>query len=431
MPEHAGLTTPTTSRRSFLQRSTAATVGGALLGNLAIGRAAHAAGSDVLSIGLVGCGGRGSGAAANALNADPNTRLTAVADVFADRLAGSLTNLKKQYADRVDVPAERQFVGFDAYRQLIDSGVDVVLLATPPHFRPAHFRACIEADKHVFVEKPVAVDAPGVRHVLETVKMSQRKNLSVVSGLCWRYDFGVRETMKRAIDGAIGQIVAIQENYNAHGLWHRPRQEHWSDMEWQMRNWLYFTWLSGDHNVEQHVHSLDKAAWLMGEEPPTSAIGLGGRQTRTDPKFGHIFDHHAVVYEYAGGVRLYSFCRQQDGCSSDVSDQFLGTKGICDVLRNTIRGETNWRYQGPKSNMYDQEHRELLAGIRSGNIINNGLYMARSTMLAVMGRMATYTGKKITWDEAINSQEDLTPPAYEWGPLPTPPVAMPGITPFV
>ena len=423
------------SRRSFLKQSTTAAIGGALAATLPIARGAHAAGSDVLSVGLIGCGGRGTGAAAQALSADPNVKLTAMGDAFADRLSDSLSRLKKEdaIADKLDVPQERRFVGFDAYRQVIDSGVDVVLLCTPPHFRPAHLEAAVEAGKHVFCEKPVAVDGPGVRRVLETTRAAEAKNLSIVSGLCWRYDEGVRETMKRVMDGAIGRIVAIQENYNTGGLWMKPRLDAWSDMEWQMRNWLYFTWLSGDYNVEQHVHSLDKAAWLMHEEPPVQAVGLGGRQVRVEPAYGHIFDHHAVVYEYADGVKLFSYCRQQDGCANDVSDQFMGTLGRASVLQHKIwsaDGELTWRYRGPKPSMYQVEHNELFASIRSANPINNGLYMARSTMLAILGRMATYTGKSVTWDEALNSTENLTPPAYEWGDLPTPPVAMPGRTPF-
>lgn len=431
MPQPTSSTVP--SRRDFLKTTTAGVLGGMALGGLAIGRSAYAGGNDELKVGLIGCGGRGTGAAANALNADPNVKLTALGDTFADRLRGSLEQLKKQaeIAGKIDVPPDRQFVGFDAYQKVIDSGVDVVVLATPPHFRPAHLKAAVEAGKHVFCEKPVAVDAPGVRSVYETSRLAKEKNLSIVSGLCWRYDPGVRETMKRVLDGAIGDIVAIQENYLTGTLWSHPRQPDWSDMEWQLRNWLYFTWLSGDHNVEQHVHSLDKALWAMGDQPPVKATGLGGRQVRIEPQFGHIFDHHAVVYEYPGGVRVFSFTRQQDGCAGDVEDYMLGTKGRCEVLRHAIEGENAWRYQGPKGNMYQVEHNELFAAIRSGNPINNGQYMTSSTMMAILGRMATYTGKTITWDEALASQESLAPPAYDWISLEVPPVAMPGRTPLV
>lgn len=419
------------SRRDFLRRSTAVAVGGSMVSSLAFSRTAHAGGDDVLRVGLIGCGGRGTGAAAQALAADKNTKLVAMGDAFGDRLQSSLETIRREAGDKVAVTPETSFVGFDAFQKVLDSGVDVVVLATPPHFRPAHLKAAIDAGKHVFCEKPVAVDGPGVRSVLATAELAKEKNLSIVSGLCWRYDYGVRETMQRVRDGEIGDIVAIQENYNAGSLWMKPRQPEWSDMEWQLRNWLYFTWLSGDFNVEQHVHSLDKAAWAMGDEPPVRCVGLGGRQVRTEPEYGHIFDHHAVQYEYANGVRLFAYCRQQDGCTTDVDDYILGTKGRATVLKNRIEGPNEWRYRGQKNNMYQTEHDELFAAIRSGQPINNGVYMARSTMLAIMGRMATYTGREITWDQAINSTEDLTPSAYEWGSLAVAPVAMPGRTPFV
>jgi len=285
------------------------------------------------------------------------------------------------------------------------------------------------------MEKPVAVDAPGVRSVLESVKLAEQKKLSIVSGLCWRYHAGVRETMKRIHDGAIGDIVAIQENYNTNGMlnWHRGSNPKWSPMEYQLRNWLFYTWLSGDHNVEQHVHSLDKAAWLMHEEPPVQATGLGGRQVRTDPKYGQVFDHHAVYYEYPNGVRLYSFCRQQDGTATDTEDYFFGTQGSCQVIANKIfdrKGNVTWQFRGKSKNMFHAEHDELFASIRSGKPINNGLYMARSSMLAILGRMATYTGQTITWTKALESQQDLTPEKYEWGPAPKSSVAVPGITEF-
>jgi len=299
-------------------------------------------------------------------------------------------------------------------------------------FRPAHIKAAIDAGKHIFAEKPVAVDAPGVRSVLASCEEARKKNLSVVSGLCWRYHKGMRETIQQVHDGTVGRVVALQCNYNAGALWMKPRQPGWTDMEWQLRNWLYFTWLSGDHNVEQHVHSLDKMAWVMKDEYPVRAVGMGGRQARTQPEYGHIFDHHAVCYEFAGGVRCFSFCRQQAGTAHDVSDWVFGTNGTADLMRHSVTGETAWRYRpernAPKENMYQQEHDELFASIRSGHPINNGEYMAKSTLMAIMGRMATYTGQVITWEQALHSTEDLTPPKYEFGPLPLPPVAVPGVT---
>ncbi len=423
----------TKSRREFLKMTAAAA------GSLALSRSAHAAGSDVLRVGLIGCGGRGAGAAANALGADANTRLVAMADLFGDRLQSTLGALKREFRDRVDVDSERSFVGFDAYQRLVECAVDVVLLATTPHFRPIHLKACVDAGKHVFCEKPVAVDAPGVRSVLATCEEAAAKKLNVVSGLCWRYDYGVRETMKRVLDGAIGRIVAIRETYNAGTLWQRPRQPQWTEMEYQIRNWLYFTWLSGDHNCEQHVHSLDKAAWAMHDEPPLRAWGLGGRQVRTDAIYGDIFDHHAVCYEYADGVQVYSYCRQMAGCSNEVSDLFLGTEGRADILANKIydvKGKVVWHYQGPKPGMYDVEHQELFAAVRSGKTINNGRYMARSTMLAILGRMVTHSGQAITWDEAIDSKRKLAPERYDFDAAPPTapgkdgkyPVDVPGVT---
>lgn len=419
------------SRRDFLKQSGAAVAVGTLAGTLGVARSAHAGCDDVLKVGLIGCGNRGTGAAKNALLADKNVKLTAIGDTFADRIADSLSSLKKEVPEnKIDVADDHSFVGFDAYQKVLASGVDVVLLCSPPHFRPAHFKAAVEAGKHIFAEKPVAVDAPGVRSVLATAEEARKKGLSVVSGLCWRYHQPKRELMNRIHDGAVGDVVAMQCNYNTGGLWVKPRKPGWSDMEWQIRNWLYFTWLSGDHNVEQHIHSLDKAAWVMKDEPPVKATGLGGRQVRVQSEYGNIFDHHAVVYEYANGVKLFAYCRQQDHCSMDVNDYILGTKGKVDVMAHTITGENNWRRRGPNPNMYQVEHDELFASIRSGKPIDNSLYMARSTMLAIMGRMATYTGQTVTWDQALNSQEDLTPPTYGWTSLPVASVALPGVTKF-
>ncbi len=422
------------SRRSVLQAGSAAALVTSL-GALTAPRAVHASVSEEIRIGLVGCGGRGTGAAANALTAESGAVLVAVGDAFEDRASKSLINLKKNaaLADRVRVTPETTFVGFDAYKQVIASGVDVVLLATPPHFRPAHLEACVAAGVHAFVEKPVAVDGPGVRRVLEACRQAEEKGLTVVSGLCYRYHLPMRETVRRIHDGAIGRVVAIESIYNAGGLWHVPRAEGMSDMEWQLRNWLYFTWLSGDHNVEQHIHSLDKAAWVLDGYPKV-CYGTGGRQQRTGPEFGHIYDHHAVVYEYEGGTRVFSHCRQMVGTTGNTADHVLGTQGAGDLMRQIIRsdGQDAWRYRGPGGDMYVQEHRELFAALRESKPINNGEFMSHSTLMAIMGRLATYTGKTVTWEQALNSQEDLSPPAYDWDvELPMPPVAVPGRTPLV
>ncbi len=433
------------SRRGFLMTSTIM-IPAAMAGSLAISRSAHAAGDGTLKVGLVGCGGRGSGAAVNALNADRGAKLVAMADAFADRLQSSRARLKKMKSDQVAVDDDHCFDGFDGYKKLIESGVDVVLLASPPHFRPKHLKACVEAGKHVLCEKPVAVDAPGVRSILATCEEAKKKNLSIVSGLCWRYNPGIRETIKRVHDGAIGRIVALQTTRNGGYAWHRGRKPQWTEMEFQLRNWYYFTWLSGDHNVEQQVHGIDKCSWAMRDEPPASAWALSGRQVRTDPKWGDIFDHHAVVYEYASGVRMYAFARQQPGCYNDYSEILLGTKGRCNLQKHRIEGETNWRHktkrhwphEGPKG-MHQIEQDELFASIRAGKPINNGHYMCQSTLIGILGRMVGYTGQMITWDEIVNSKQDLSPESYAWDADPPTlpdetgnyPVAVPGVTKFV
>jgi myo-inositol 2-dehydrogenase/D-chiro-inositol 1-dehydrogenase len=438
------------SRRHFLR--TAAAVGGSVL---AIHRGAHAAGSDILRVGLIGCGSRGTGAAANAVNADPGARLVAMADAFGDRLEGSLKLLKERFPDQVDVDKSRCFVGFDAYKDLIASGVDVVLMAAPPHFRPLHLAAAIEAGKHVFAEKPVGVDATGVRSVLASCELAKKKDLCVVSGLCWRYDTVIRETIKRVHDGAIGDIVAVQTTRNLGYLWHRPRQPEWTEMEFQMRNWYYFTWLSGDHNVEQQIHGIDKCSWALQDKPPAKAWAISGRQVRVDPKYGDIYDHLAVVYEYDNGTRMYALARQQPGCYNDYSEWLIGTKGRCDLQKGRITGETNWSYgqqagdlsgnspkkirKGGLRPMHQVEQDELFAAIRSGKCINNGEYMCQSTLLAILGRTAGYTGQEITWEQMKQSKQDLSPKRYAFdatpptvmGPDGKYPVAMPGVTKFV
>lgn len=419
------------TRRNFLKTSTAAVVASSLAASLGPARMAHASSDDTLKVALIGCGGRGNGAAVNAMQADKNVKLTVLADALPDRLNNARQILGRQLGPKMEVADDACFVGFDAYRSVMMTDVDVVLLATPPHFRPAHIAAAIDAGKHVFCEKPVAVDGPGVRSVLETTRQAKEKDLSIVSGLCWRYDYGVRETMKRIFDGAIGDVVAIQENYLTGELWHRGNNPAWSQMEYQMRNWLYYTWLSGDHIVEQHIHSLDKALWLMGDRPPAKCFGLGGRQVRTSEQWGHIFDHFAVCYEWDNGVKAFAYTRQMNGCANDVDDYVLGTKGKAQILRNTIdSGGQPWKYNGPSPSMYDVEHVELFAGIRSGNHINNGDYMCQSTLMAIMGREACYTGQTITSDQMLNSAVRLGPQEYAWGDVETPPVAKPGITKF-
>jgi predicted dehydrogenase len=423
------------SRRQFLETSSLAVAGS--LAAFATPKNVHALGTEELKIGLIGCGGRGSGAASQAIKADSKVKLWAMGDAFEDRLELGLSSLEKieEVAPKLDVAKERRFIGFDAYKNVIDC-CDVVLLCTPPQFRPLHLQAAVDAGKHVFAEKPVAVDAPGVRRVLKICEEAKAKNLSVVSGLCLRYSYPFQEAVKRIHDGQIGDIQTLQANDYRGSIWAKPRQPEWSDMTWQMKNWYYFTWLSGDFNVEQHVHYLDVCSWLKGQYP-VKAVGLGGRQVRTGPEYGHIYDHFSVVYEYADETKLISNCRQMAGCANDMSCHVYGTKGLAHLGEGkrgmTIKaGSDVWKYTGEENNLYQTEHDELFASIRNGRPINNGDYMAKSTLLAIMGRMAAYTGQAITWDMALNSQEDLTPPAYNWDvKLEVPPVAMPGLTKFV
>jgi predicted dehydrogenase len=419
----------TTSRREFMGKAAIAGLGAAVI--LGHSSTVHAAGSDVLKIGLVGCGGRGTGAAEDALNADPNTRLWAVGDVFEDNVTSMLKTfaLSGDLKSQIDVAKERQFVGWDAYKQVIDSGVDIVLLCTTPHFRPLHLDYAVKAKKHIFCEKPIAVDATGVRKVIEICKEAQKQNLMMVSGLCYRYEEPKMELMKRIHDGQIGEIKAMNANYQMGGLWHKGSKKNWTPMEAQMRNWIYYTWLSGDHIVEQHIHSLDKAAWAMGDKTPVSCMSSGGRQTRIDPTYGNVFDHFATVYDYDNGVKLFSACRQMNGCDSDVSDYIIGTKGTASCMEHKITGENAWKFPKKKHvNMYKAEHIAFYKALRAGQILNNADYMCKSTMMAIMGRMSAYSGKRITWDAAINSEEDMTPKEYSWGDVSIKSeVAMPGL----
>ncbi|HWY77676.1 MAG TPA: Gfo/Idh/MocA family oxidoreductase [Verrucomicrobiae bacterium] len=425
-----------TSRRDFLK--TSAVIGGALAAPAILpGRLWAADNSETLRVGLIGCGGRGTGAAGQALSADKNVSLVAMGDAFEDRLQGSLKTLKADpsFGDKVKVTPEKCFVGLDAYQKVIGSGVDVVLLTTPPGFRPIHLKAAVEAGKHVFCEKPVAVDAPGVRSVLASAEEARKKKLALLSGFCWRYADGEREGYKRVHDGQIGDITALYSNYHTGTIWCHPRQKDWTDMEYQLRNWYYFTWLSGDHIVEQAVHSINKISWAMKDAPPVQAVGLGGRQVRTGEDFGHIYDHFTVIYEFADGVKGFHSSRQMEKCSSEVTDHVMGTKGRLDILTFTsqeIKGEHPWRHGVNKRLMYQTEHDEFFASIRSGQPLNDGLMMANTTLLAILGRMAAYTGQTITWEQAMNSEESLMPPNVSWdAALAVPPVAMPGMTKFV
>jgi predicted dehydrogenase len=443
------------TRRDFVKASAALAAGGAALSGVgAVAGAASATTSrtsgpnDQIKVGLVGCGGRGCGAALDAIFADPNSVIYAAADVFPDRLSNGLNGINAELHSRVEsgtaapkvrdqmqVPESRQFDGFEGYRKVI-AECDAVILATPPHFRPMHLRAAIDAGRHVFCEKPVAVDAPGVRSVLESVELAQSKNLTLVSGFCWRYAARERDTYAKIHEGAIGDIRAVYTTYNTGG-WVKPvaRDPQWSEMEYQLRCWHYFPWLSGDHIVEQACHAIDKLAWAMNDVPPVQCVAVGGRQCRDQMgEPGSVFDHFAVAYEYASGARGFHMCRHFPNSPFDNADTIIGSKGTCRVDGwagvHEITGETNWKCATPKNEMYQQEHDEFFASIRSGTPINDGVRMTNSTMMAIMARMAAYTAQAITWEQAMNSKEELRPSAYQLGDAPAVNVARPGLTKF-
>ncbi|MBN8732969.1 MAG: Gfo/Idh/MocA family oxidoreductase [Acidobacteria bacterium] len=389
-----------------------------------------------IKVGLVGCGGRGTGAASQALKADDGSRLVAVADISRTQIDDSLNRLSRMLKDKVQVPESSMFVGLDAYKKVIESGVDVILLATPPGFRPMHLRAAVEAGKHVFCEKPVAVDAPGVRSVMETARLAKEKNLALVTGFCWRYSTHIRETFAQLHGGAIGNLLAYYATYYTSPVKPMPpasqRPPGISDNEWMMRNWYNFTWLCGDGLVEQAVHSVDKIAWAMKDQPPISCVAVGGRQIPAEG--GNIFDHFEINYLYPNNVRAFLACRQIEGCYNENADYILGSSGAATIGRGPlpkIEGSTNWTFTGVKNDMYQAEHDALFSSIRRNEPINDGIWMATSTMLAIMGRMAAYTGQQITWEQAMNSQEELFPAGFDGKQaVNVPPLARPGKTKF-
>ena len=430
--------TSKTTRRSFIKSSSAAAVGGSLAFHIGMPSKAKGINSDTLKVGLIGCGGRGTGAANQALNADDNVVLTAMGDIFPDKMDKSLLSLKKENAAKVKVEKDHMFIGWDAYQKVLDSGVDVVILATPPAFRPDHLMAAVNAGKHIFCEKPMAVDAQGVRKVLDAARKAEEKDITLCSGFCWRFDFPKRATFSKILDGEIGEIKSIYNTYNTGALWSYPREEGWSDMEYKMRNWLYYNWLSGDHIAEQAIHSLDMMSWAMGDVLPVKAVGTGGRQRRVEELYGNVYDHFALVFEYPNGAKGFHFSRQQKDCTRAYHVEVAGTKGdaLVDCIRrkHEIKNDKKWRYRGETNNMYQTEHDEIFASIREGKHFNEGVKMANSTMLAVMGRLVAYTGQEITWEEAMNSQEVLGPSIdkYSWElAWNDPAVAKPGITKFI
>ena len=400
-----------------------ATVPGALAQAIDVG------GQQRLNIGLIGCGGRGTGAAYNAMDASEEARVVAIADVFDDSLRIARHNLAKR--NQCLVTDGDCYTGFDAYRKLMErDDVDVVILATPPHFRPMHYAHAIEKGKHVFMEKPVAVDPAGIRLVMDASRRADEKSLSVVAGTQRRHERCYLDIMERIRSGEIGQPVAARCYWNMGGLWKRDRQPEWTDMEWQLRNWLYFAWLSGDHIVEQHVHNLDAVNWAIGSHP-VKCTAMGGRQSRIEDAFGHIFDHFAVDYEYADGVHAMSMCRQGDGCSSKVEEVIQGTNGraVTSSGRARLEGGPDWIFSEDNPNPYQIEHHDLHESIRGNSRrLNEGHRIAESTMTAIMGRMAAYSGRDITWEEALNAQLDMRPEQYDFIELDIPQIARPGRT---
>lgn len=419
-------------RRDFLLAAAGAAGAALIPATWARAAAARGAGEDVITVGVIGCGGRGTGAAFDALAASPRSRIVALADVFRDRLDASRGYLIEHHADRATVDPSRCHVGFDAYRQLLADPPDVVILATPPHFRPMHLAAAVNAGCHVFTEKPVAVDPAGFRVVMEAARLAKQKSCSIVAGTQRRHEKCYREAIQRIHEGAIGEIVSASCYWNQGGLWMNPRNSEWSDMEWQLRNWLYFTWLSGDHIVEQHVHNIDVIHWAIGAEP-VRAVGMGGRQVRIDPAYGNVFDHFAIEFEFPGGVTVHSYCRQIDGCAGRVQERLVGTKGVATLSPGSavIDGEQSWRFEGENPNPYVEEHKALIAAIDSGVPINEGEQVARSSLSAIMGRISAYTGKELLWSDAVASKLDLSPAKYEMDALPAPAVAVPGKSPLV
>ncbi|MHC4623314.1 MAG: Gfo/Idh/MocA family protein [Planctomycetota bacterium] len=419
------------SRRDFVKSSAALS----LAAFASPGSRIFAAGSDKVRVGLVGCGARGTSAAKNCVASAEGVEIVAMAEVLRDRLDTSLARLKEEVGDKVSVTRDTCFVGFDAYRRLIASGVDVVILATPPGFRPEHLKAAVEAGKHVFMEKPAAVDPVGIRSVIASAELAKQKGLSIVAGTQQRRMAQYIEVMKRVHSGQIGQIVAGQCYWDwGHQDWHfELRKPGWSDMEWQIRCWPYFTWLSGDHIVEQHVHNLDIINWAIGSHP-VQCLGMGGRQVRTGPEYGNIFDHFAVEYEYPNGVRVLSMCSQINGTTSRVSERVVGTKGFSYTTRGVgyIEGRSPYKYDGPRVRAMVEEHADLIKSIREGKPINEGRQVAESTLTAIMGRISAYTGRALKWDWVMNASElDLTPAEYKMGDLPARPVAIPGKTQLV
>ena len=401
---------------------------------------AFAAGSEKIRVGLIGCGDRGVGAAWDCIQGSPSIEIYALGDVFQDKIDYALQTYQygekgdsymggRLKAEEFNVTPERCFHGFDAYQKVIATDVDLIIQATPPHFRPMHLRAAIEGGKHVFIEKPAAVDPAGIRSVMASGDLAKQKGLSIVAGTHRRNQTSYMETIKRIHDGAIGEIIAAQAYWNSSGMnWHlNPRRPGWSDVEWQIRSWPFFTWLSGDFIVEQHVHNLDIIRWAL-DSPPVKCTSLGGREVRKGEQYGNIFDHFATEFEFPSGVRVASMCRQITGTSRRVSERVAGTKGTSNC-NGRIDGQNPWRYEKESPDPFIHEHTNMVAAIRAGEPINDARRVAESTMMSIMARTSAYTGREISWNWIMNASKiDFTPVKYELGPMPVDPVAIPGQT---
>jgi predicted dehydrogenase len=416
------------SRRDFLSQTSAVGIGAALTASIAAPSAVHAGADETIKIALIGCGGRGAGAVAQALSTEGPVKLWAVADAFSDRIDTTMQSLEKlpKVKDRVDVAPERRFVGLDAYRKAIDSGVDLVIIAAPPGYRPQHFEYAVGAGKNVFMEKPVATDAPGVRRLLESNKEAKKKNLKVGVGLQRHHDPIYVDLVKRLQDGVVGDLTLYRAYWDTAAPGKKPvSREGLTELEYQLRNWYWFAWLSGDHICEQHIHNIDVCNWIQGAYPVT-AQGKGGRQVRTGKEYGNIFDHHVVEFTYANGAKMFSQCRQIPGCLNNIAEFAHGTKGWCDVsggelnvkgqevLKLRTRGRQRGVQAGDRTNPFQIEHDDLMAAIRGNKPYNEVEYGAYSTMTAIMGRMATWSGQEIEWDEALASSIQLTTDAEDF-----------------
>lgn len=427
-----------TTRRDFLKTSTVVT-SAAVAGTLGLNARVFAGGSDILRVGMVGCGGRCTGAAAEALTADPGARLVAMCDIFMDRVKSKRRILTEQKGDQVMVDDDHCFTGFDGYKHVVES-CDVVLIANAAKFHPLHAMTAVKAGKHVFVEKPHGIDPAGIKLMREAASLAKEKGLCFVSGLHSRFDTRYAETVQRIHDGAIGDVIAIEENFLRAPYVIIERQPGLTELQWQCSTQYHFRWLSGDDVPQSLVHNLDRSRWVLHEENPVKCHGLGGRSSMTDPIYGDVFDHHSVIYEFASGVRIYAFCRTTDGCYNESSSVVLGTKGKADITNYRISGETNWRSK-LRCNPYQREHDVLFAAIRSGKPFNSGDYMVPSTMTTIMGQISCYTGKEVTWDQINASdfyypprpqecRDDMAPPS-KVGPDGSYPVPKPGFTKMI